>query len=174
MKLPLKIGEKAYESDLNVKFDLSVRDNKTIIRYLAQTETDEVDQITSGDRIFKIVFTADYLLSPRFNLQFFFDRTLNKPHTSRSFLAGGYQYRIQPSFYPHPISLWINSVKKKFHLSGILLTFIVIFILNSQLLLPTHPQLTTHNPQPTTTITINFIINNYYEHSCRFALHLRS
>ena len=85
-EVSLKIGQKAYESDLNVKFDLSVRDNKTIIRYLAQTEADEVDQITSGDRIFKIVFSADYLLSPRFNLQFFFDRTLNKPHTSRSFL----------------------------------------------------------------------------------------
>jgi cell surface protein SprA len=85
-EVPLKIGEKAYESDLNVKFDLSVRDNKTIIRYLAQTESDENDQITSGDKIFKIVFTADYLLSPRFNLQLFFDRTLNKPHTSRSFL----------------------------------------------------------------------------------------
>jgi cell surface protein SprA len=85
-KVPLKIGEKAYESDLNVRFDLSVRDNKTIVRYLAQTDDDESDQITSGDRIFKIEFTADYLLSPRFNLRFFFDRTLNKPHTSRSFL----------------------------------------------------------------------------------------
>ena len=85
-EVPLKIGEKAYKSDLNLKFDLSVRDNKTIIRYLAQDSGDETDQITSGDRIFKILFTADYLLSPRFNLQFFFDRTLNKPHTSRSFL----------------------------------------------------------------------------------------
>jgi cell surface protein SprA len=85
-EVALKIGEKAYTSDLNVRFDLSVRDNKTIIRYLAQTEEDENDQITSGDKIFKIAFTADYLLSPRFNLQFFFDRTLNKPHTSRSFL----------------------------------------------------------------------------------------
>jgi len=85
-EVALKIGEKAYESDLNVRFDLTVRDNKTLIRYLAQTENDEVDQITSGDRMFKIMFTADYLLSPRFNLQFFFDRTLNKPHTSRSFL----------------------------------------------------------------------------------------
>lgn len=84
-EVPLKIGEKAFNSDLNVRFDLSVRDNKTIVRYLAQTENDESDQITMGDRIFKIQFTADYLLSPRFNLQFFFDRTLNKPHTSRSF-----------------------------------------------------------------------------------------
>jgi cell surface protein SprA len=85
-EVPLKIGEKAYKSDLNLRFDLSVRDNKTIIRYLAQSVTDENDQITLGDKIFKIVFTADYLLSPRFNLQLFFDRTLNKPHTSRSFL----------------------------------------------------------------------------------------
>jgi cell surface protein SprA len=85
-EVPIKLGEKAYKSDLNLKFDLSVRDNKTIIRYLAQTEDDESDQITTGDRIFKVMFTADYLLSPRFNLQFFFDRTLNKPHTSRSFL----------------------------------------------------------------------------------------
>jgi cell surface protein SprA len=84
--VPIKVGEKAYKSDLNVKFDLSVRDNKTIIRNLAQTEKDEIDQITAGERIFKIVFTADYLLSPRFNLQFFFDRTLNKPHTSRAYL----------------------------------------------------------------------------------------
>jgi cell surface protein SprA len=85
-EVPIKIGEKAFKSDLNIKFDLSIRDNKTLIRYLAQTEADENDQITTGDRIFKIVFTTDYLLSPRFNLEFFFDRTLNKPHTSRSFL----------------------------------------------------------------------------------------
>jgi cell surface protein SprA len=84
-EVPLKIGEKAYNSDLNIRFDLSIRDNKTIVRYLAQTENDESDQITMGDRIFKLGFTADYLLSPRFNLQFFFDRTLNEPHTSRSF-----------------------------------------------------------------------------------------
>jgi cell surface protein SprA len=84
-KVPIKVGERAYESDLNVRFDLSIRDNKTIIRSLAQSEIDENDQITSGDRIFKIGFTADYLLSPRFNLQLFFDRTLNKPHTTRSF-----------------------------------------------------------------------------------------
>jgi cell surface protein SprA len=85
-KVPIKIGERAYESDLNMRFDLSVRDNKTIIRYLAETQNDEFDQITSGERVFKIVYTADYLLTPRFNLQFFFDRTLNKPHTSRTFL----------------------------------------------------------------------------------------
>ncbi|MBN1159122.1 MAG: cell surface protein SprA, partial [Bacteroidales bacterium] len=56
--VPVKIGERTFESDLNLRFDLAIRDNKTIIRYLAQTETYEVDQITAGDRYFKIEFTA--------------------------------------------------------------------------------------------------------------------
>jgi cell surface protein SprA len=55
------------------------------VRYLAETENNENDQITMGERVFKIEFTADYLLSPRFNLRFFYDHTLNKPHTSLSF-----------------------------------------------------------------------------------------
>ncbi len=83
--VPIQIGERAFKSDVNLKFDLSFRDQKTIVRYLALSEKDENDQITSGDKIVTAEFTADYLLSPRFNLQFFFDRTLNKPHTSRSF-----------------------------------------------------------------------------------------
>jgi cell surface protein SprA len=84
-EVPLQIGGRAFKSDLNLKLDLSIRDNKNIVRYFAETENDESDQITMGDKIVKMQFTADYLLSPRFNLQFFFDRTLNKPHTSRSF-----------------------------------------------------------------------------------------
>ncbi len=86
-EVPLEISGKKYESDLNVRFDLSVRDNKTLIRHLAQSTDDEVDQITTGQRVVKIGTTADYALSSRFNIQFFFDRTLNKPYTSRSFLT---------------------------------------------------------------------------------------
>jgi cell surface protein SprA len=86
-EVPLEISGRKYESDLNIRFDLSVRDNKTLIRHLAQLVEDEVDQITAGQRVVKISTTADYALSPRFNVQFFFDRTLNKPHTSRSFLT---------------------------------------------------------------------------------------
>jgi cell surface protein SprA len=83
--VPIQIADRAFKSDINLKFDLSFRDQKTIVRYLALDEQDENDQITSGDKIVALEFTADYLLSPRFNLQFFMDRTLNKPHTSRSF-----------------------------------------------------------------------------------------
>jgi cell surface protein SprA len=83
----LQIKDKEYKSDLNLSLDISVKDYTTIIRYLAQSSSDETDQITAGVRIFAINFTADYLLSPRFNLQFYFDRTLNNPHTSASYLT---------------------------------------------------------------------------------------
>ena len=86
-EVPLEISGNKYESDLNLRFDLSVRDNKTLIRHLAQMSEDEVDQITTGQRVVKLSTTADYALSSRFNIQFFFDRTLNKPYTSRSFLT---------------------------------------------------------------------------------------
>ncbi len=86
-EVPLKINEKTYKSDLNVRIDLSIRDNKTLIRNLAQLADDEVTQITTGQKVFKINATADYVLNPRFNVQLFFDRTLNKPYTSRSFLT---------------------------------------------------------------------------------------
>ena len=87
-EVPLTFGERSFESDLNVRIDLSVRDNKTVIRNLVQmTDLENLAQATTGQRIFKINFTADYVLTPRFNVQLFFDRTLNRPYTSRSFLT---------------------------------------------------------------------------------------
>ncbi len=83
----ISINDKPISSDLNVRIDFSIRDNKTLIRHLAQNVDDEVDQITTGQRIIKINATADYTLSPRFNIQFFFDRTLNDPYSSRTFLT---------------------------------------------------------------------------------------
>jgi len=68
-------------SDLNVRADFSIRDNKTIIRKLEEG----VDQITAGQRVVKINMTFDYVLSDRFNLRFFFDRVINKPHVSLSY-----------------------------------------------------------------------------------------
>ena len=86
-EVPIKVNEKLLKSDLNVRMDFSIRDNKTVIRHLAQNEDDETEQATSGQRIIKINATADYVLSPRFNLQLFFDRTLNDPYTSKTFLT---------------------------------------------------------------------------------------
>ena len=68
-------------SDLNVRADVSVRDNRTIIRKLEE----EVDQITAGQRVVNLSFTFDYVMSDRFNLRFFFDRVVNKPFVSLSY-----------------------------------------------------------------------------------------
>ena len=74
-------GQRALTSDLNVRADLSIRNNRTIIRKLVEN----FDQITAGQRVIKINLTFDYILSDRFNLRLFFDRVMNKPFVSLSY-----------------------------------------------------------------------------------------
>lgn len=75
------INQKEYKSDLNVSADLSIRDNRTVIRKLSE----DSDQITAGQRIISIKTSFDYVLSDRFNLRFFFDQRINKPFVSISY-----------------------------------------------------------------------------------------
>jgi len=74
-------GQKALESDLNVRLDLSIRDNKTVARKLIE----DVNQPVVGQKIFTIGATADYVLSDRFNLQIFADHTMNNPFVANTF-----------------------------------------------------------------------------------------
>lgn len=74
-------GQKVLKSDLNVRFDLSIRDNKTIARKLIE----DVNQPVAGIKVLSIGATADYVLSDRFNLQFFADHTMNNPFVANTF-----------------------------------------------------------------------------------------
>lgn len=74
-------AQRSLTSDLNVRGDVSVRDNRTIIRKLAE----DVDQIQAGQRAIKINISFDYVLSDRFNLRLFFDRVVNTPFVSLSY-----------------------------------------------------------------------------------------
>ncbi len=74
-------GQRALKSDLNLRFDLSIRDNKTIARKLVE----DVNQPVVGQRVFTAGLTADYVLSDRFNLQIFADRTMNNPFVASTF-----------------------------------------------------------------------------------------
>ena len=74
-------GQKALKSDLNLRFDLSIRDNKTLARKLVE----DVDQPVVGQKVFSIGVTADYVLSDRFNLQVFADRSMNNPFVANTF-----------------------------------------------------------------------------------------
>jgi cell surface protein SprA len=74
-------ARKALKSDLNVRFDLSIRDNKTLARKLVEN----VNQPVVGQKVFSIGASADYILSDRFNLQIFADHTMNNPFVANTF-----------------------------------------------------------------------------------------
>ncbi len=74
-------GQRVLKSDLNIRLDLSIRDNKTIARKLVEN----VNQPVVGIKIFTIRTTADYVLSDRFNLQIFADHTMNNPFVANTF-----------------------------------------------------------------------------------------
>lgn len=66
------------KSDLNVKLDFSIRDNKTILRRIEEDN----NQISTGTRSTSINFSADYMVSQKLNVRLFYDQTINKPHVS--------------------------------------------------------------------------------------------
>jgi cell surface protein SprA len=73
--------QRAYKSDLNLRLDLSMRDNKTVARKLVE----DVNQPVVGTTVFTAGITADYVLSDRFNLQIFADHTMNDPFVANTF-----------------------------------------------------------------------------------------
>ena len=83
VKIILKTGgtQHSLKSDLNLRFDLSIRDDKTIARKLVE----DVDQPVIGQKVFTLGATADYVLSDKFNLQIFCDRTMNNPFVATTF-----------------------------------------------------------------------------------------
>lgn len=83
LKIRLNIGGKRqrFKSDLNLKADLSFRENVTIIRRIA----DQSNIPSGGSNVITLKTSADYVLNQRFNIRFFFDRVLNSPIVSASF-----------------------------------------------------------------------------------------
>ena len=69
------------KSDLNMRADVSVRDNKTIIRYLDL----ENNQVTAGQTIWGVKYTADYAFSKNLTGIFYFDYTFSDFAISTSF-----------------------------------------------------------------------------------------
>lgn len=81
IKSKLAGPKKVIVSDLNLKADLSLRDNKTIIRYLDL----ENNQITSGQSLWSGKFTADYAFSKNLTGIFYFDYTFSEYAISTAF-----------------------------------------------------------------------------------------
>ncbi|WP_423242472.1 cell surface protein SprA [Zhouia spongiae] len=69
------------KSDLNIKADLSLRDNITIIRNLDIN----TNQVTAGQNIWGLKFTADYALTENLTALFYYDHTLSKYKVSTAY-----------------------------------------------------------------------------------------
>ncbi len=69
------------KSDLNMMLDVSLRDNKTIIRYLDL----ENNQVTSGQTIIGLKYKADYAFSKNLTGIFYFDYTFSEYAISTAF-----------------------------------------------------------------------------------------
>jgi cell surface protein SprA len=72
---------KKLKSDLNLKSDISIKTNQTILRQLVEN----VDQISNGQRIISINTSADYLINDKFTIKFFFDKIITNPFVSSQF-----------------------------------------------------------------------------------------
>jgi len=81
LKLPFKIGKVERASDLDLRADFSIRDNRTVIRKIAENR----NELTAGQRIFSIKFSVDYKFNDRLNLRLFYDRVANTPLISTTF-----------------------------------------------------------------------------------------
>lgn len=77
----LKIKGKPVKSDLNLKADLSFRNNQTIMRQIVE----EISQATAGNLIISLKVSADYIINERISVRAFYDRIITKPATSLSF-----------------------------------------------------------------------------------------
>lgn len=81
VKLPFK---NIKENDLNVRADVSFRDNLTVIRKVVEN----TNQATAGQRVISIKCSADYNLTNNLTVQFYYDQTLNTPKIATSYPTG--------------------------------------------------------------------------------------
>ena len=81
VKFPFAVGGTTPKSDLNLRVDLSLRDNATVIRKIEEQQ----NQVTAGQNILSVKTSADYVLNQRLNVRAFYERVVNKPVISTSF-----------------------------------------------------------------------------------------
>ena len=70
-KTPLK-------SDLNAKIDISIRDNRTILRRIEEKN----NQVSTGAKQISLNFSLDYMVSQKLNIRLYYESTISKPHVS--------------------------------------------------------------------------------------------
>jgi cell surface protein SprA len=74
-------GQKKVSNDLKLNVDVSYKDVKTLLRKVEENIT----QASSGNKVFGIKISADYVLSQKINLQLFYDHQGTTPLISSSY-----------------------------------------------------------------------------------------
>ncbi|MDA9663588.1 cell surface protein SprA, partial [bacterium] len=73
--------KKKISSDLDLKMDVNIRNNKTIIRKIIEDK----EQITMGQQTISLKFSADYVVNSRLNLKMFYDKVITNPFISTTY-----------------------------------------------------------------------------------------
>lgn len=81
VRFPILLGGKTVKSDLNLRIDLSFKNSETIIRKVVEDSF----QRTAGRRVISIKTAADYVISRRLNVRFYYDQQITKPQLSVPF-----------------------------------------------------------------------------------------
>ena len=83
LRMKLNMGGKPRNvvSDLNVRADFSLRDSETRITNILLEDS----QVTGGQKLLGIKFSADYNVSENFNLRFFYDQLATKYKISTAY-----------------------------------------------------------------------------------------
>lgn len=70
-----------YKSDLNLRADISVKDNKTILRRIDEGIT----QISAGQQMITLNTSADYQMNERLTVRLFFNKVITNPYVSNQY-----------------------------------------------------------------------------------------
>jgi cell surface protein SprA len=85
---------RTFKSDLNIKGDFSIRDNKTVLRSI---DTD-LNQVSAGQKVTSIDISIDYMLSQSLTLRLFFNRITTNPFLPSQYrnsaTKGGFSLRF--------------------------------------------------------------------------------
>lgn len=81
VKFPIEINNKEIRSDVNVRVDVSIRKNITLIRRISEQYSDP----TAGRTVFGVKAYADYVISQRVSLRAFYEWQKTKPALSIPF-----------------------------------------------------------------------------------------
>jgi len=81
MKMRYRGTTKTITGDLNIRGDVSLRDNQTTIRRLIERDS----EITGGQTLLSVKLSTDYNLTKNFNLKFFYEQMVTKYKISTAY-----------------------------------------------------------------------------------------